>query len=81
MRDRSFVEHLVEIQQLAGEHGEGGVFAAGERGVGLAFAVVQERRGILGVGAVVALEIVVSLARDQALVGGQSGRARTRAEM
>src|ERR1035438_10679669 len=38
--DRSFVEHLVEIEQLAGKHAEGGKFGWGERGVGLALSVV-----------------------------------------
>ena len=54
---RSFIQHLVEIQQLAGQHRQRGVLAAGERGVGLAFAVVQEQARILGMGAVVAFEI------------------------
>jgi hypothetical protein len=75
----SFIEYLVEIQKLAGEHGERGMFGGRERWIGLALAIVQEFARVFGVSAVVALEIVVRRRAMSALVGGERARQHARA--
>src|ERR1035441_8456924 len=67
----SFIQYLVEIKKLAGDHGQRGMFGRRERGIRLAIAIVQEFARVVGVRAVVMLEIVVCLASDGAFVGGQ----------